>query len=157
MGLFGSVRRHSVFCIACYAQIRTVSSQADAGIQARRWQTVWSERLIFELRTYRATPGRLGDLRRRFQESTLSLFRVHDMTVVGMWDVLIGPNPSIVYLLAFRDLAHRQASWDAFSTDPEWVAARQRSEAAGPILESTDSIILRTVSFVADPIPGPDA
>lgn len=79
------------------------------------------------------------------------------MTVVGMWDVLIGANPSIVYLLAFRDLAHRQASWDAFSIDPQWVAARQRSEAAGPILESTESIILRTVPFVADPIPGPDA
>jgi hypothetical protein len=80
----------------------------------------------FELRTYTVQPEGPGDLdmlHRRFRDHTNALFRKHGMTIVGFWHPTNKPN-ALVYLLAYKDRAARDASWAAFGADPEWVKVR---------------------------------
>lgn len=89
---------------------------------------------VFELRTYIATPGNLDRLNGRFREHTCALFEKHGMTNIAYWS-LDSDQPdadkTLVYLLAHESQAARDASFDAFRVDPEWVAARTASEEAG--------------------------
>src|SRR5688572_30490736 len=65
---------------------------------------------LFELRTYTAAPGKLEALNARFRDHTNRLFVKHGMTVVGYWLPLDQPN-TLVYLLAYKDRAARDAAW----------------------------------------------
>ena len=40
---------------------------------------------VFELRTYKATPGNLDNLHARFRNHTTRIFRKHGMEIVGYW------------------------------------------------------------------------
>ena len=78
----------------------------------------------FELRTYTVREGSSIDLlHKRFRDSTSALFRKHGMTIVGYWQPVAKPD-TLIYMLAYKDNAARDASWAAFNTDPEWVKTR---------------------------------
>ncbi|HWW86206.1 MAG TPA: NIPSNAP family protein [Vicinamibacterales bacterium] len=78
----------------------------------------------FELRMYTVQPGSSMDLlHSRFREHTTALFIKHGMTVIGYWQPVAKPNV-LVYMLAYKDAAARDASWAAFRADPEWVKTR---------------------------------
>jgi hypothetical protein len=78
----------------------------------------------FELRTYSVQPGSsIETLHKRFREHTTALFIKHGMTVIGYWQPLAQPD-KLIYLLAYKDAAARDASWKAFQSDPEWVKTR---------------------------------
>jgi len=79
----------------------------------------------FELRTYTVRPGggNLDLLHSRFRDHTNALFRKHGMTIVGFWQPVAKPD-QLVYLLAYKDGAARDAAWAAFGADPEWVKTR---------------------------------
>jgi len=78
----------------------------------------------FELRTYTMREGSsIEVLHSRFRERTSSLFRKHGMTIIGYWQPVDRPD-TLIYILAFKDNAARDASWAAFNADPEWVKTR---------------------------------
>jgi len=78
----------------------------------------------FELRTYTVREGSSIELlHSRFREHTSRLFRKHGMTIVGYWQPVDRPN-TLIYMLAYKDNAARDAAWAAFSSDPEWVKTR---------------------------------
>lgn len=78
----------------------------------------------FELRTYTVREGSSIDLlHSRFRDSTNALFRKHGMTIIGFWQPLAKPN-QLIYMLAYKDAAARDASWAGFNTDPDWVKTR---------------------------------
>ena len=78
----------------------------------------------FELRTYTVPEGSSIDLlHSRFRDHTTALFQKHGMTVIGYWQPLAKPD-TLVYMLAYKDAAARDAAWAAFQADPEWVKAR---------------------------------
>ena len=78
----------------------------------------------FEMRTYTVQEGSSIELlHARFREHTSSLFKKHGMQIVGYWQPVSKPNV-LVYMLAYKDNAARDASWAAFNTDPEWVKVR---------------------------------
>ena len=80
----------------------------------------------FELRTYTVRPEGPGDLdmlHKRFREHTNRLFVKHGMTIIGFWHPTNKPN-ALIYLMAYKDRAARDASWAAFSADPEWAKVR---------------------------------
>ena len=88
---------------------------------------------VFELRTYTATKGNLGNLNARFKDHTIKLFEKHGMTNVVYWNVLKGQkgdDKTLVYLLAHKSQEAAKKSFDAFRKDPDWMAARggQRGE-----------------------------
>ena len=78
----------------------------------------------FELRTYTVREGSSIDLlHSRFRDHTNALFRKHGMTIVGFWQPITKPD-ALIYLLAYKDGAARDAAWAAFGADPEWVKTR---------------------------------
>ena len=80
---------------------------------------------VFELRTYTVGEGSTIDqLHRRFRERTTALFRKHGMTIVGYWQPTTQPN-TLIYVLAYADRAARDAAWEAFRTDPDWIKTRE--------------------------------
>lgn len=86
----------------------------------------------FELRMYTAEPARDGqggidNLHQRFREQEVEIFENHGAEVVAVWQSLDNPN-TLVWMLAYRDRAHREEVWAAFRADPEWAALRQKYE-----------------------------
>jgi hypothetical protein len=89
---------------------------------------------VFELRTYTATKGNLGNLNDRFKEHTLKLFEKYGMTNVVYWNVLKGQKDDdklLIYLLAHKSKEAAAQSFDAFRKDKEWEAAKAASEKKG--------------------------
>ena len=84
----------------------------------------------FELRTYTVREGSSIDvLHSRFREHTTALFKKHGMTNIGYWQPLDKPN-TLIYILAYKDAAARDAAWAAFNADPEWVKTRTEMQVA---------------------------
>lgn len=106
--------------------------------------------MIYELRVYRAMPGKLPALLRRFQDHTLEIWKRIGIRQVGFWTTLIGDsNHELTYLLAWEGMAEREAFWGAFQADPEWLAAASESEKEGPIVQNIASQLLRPTGFSA--------
>src|SRR6218665_426337 len=90
--------------------------------------------MIYELRIYRCLPGRLPALIRRFENDTLKLWDKHGIQQAGFWTTVIGENSNdLTYMIRWDSMADREARWPAFLADPEWIAAKNTSEADGPI------------------------
>lgn len=86
----------------------------------------------FEIRMYTAEPikdgvGGIDNLHQRFREKEVSIFEKHGAEVIAVWQKLDDPN-TLVWMLAYRDRAHRTEVWAAFLADPEWVELRQKYE-----------------------------
>lgn len=89
---------------------------------------------VFELRTYTASKGNLGNLNDRFKNHTIKLFEKHGMTNLIYWNVLKGEKDAddlLVYLLAHKSKDAAAKSFDAFRKDADWLAARKASEEKG--------------------------
>ena len=104
---------------------------------------------IFELRTYTASPGKLGALNARFREHTNALFEKHRMTVIAFFTPLEGDrrNDTLIYILAFPDREARDAAWKAFRDDPEWVKVKAESEVNGSLTVKIESVILGPTDY----------
>ena len=104
--------------------------------------------MLYEYRLYHAVPGRLPDLEKRFTDHTLRLFERHEITPVGFWTCYLGESSNTLhYLLAWPDLATRQQRWDAFASDPEWLAKKAESEANGPLVDHVTNEIWKPTSY----------
>jgi len=104
--------------------------------------------MIYELRAYHCVSGRLPALLKRFDTVTLGLWEKHGIRQAGFWTVLIGEsNQDLYYLLQWESLAEREKKWNAFQSDPEWIAKRGESERDGPIVASLSSSFLQPTSF----------
>ena len=93
---------------------------ANVGLDAR----------CFELRMYTAEAavngeGGINDLHQRFREEEVAIFEKHGAEVVAVWQRLDDPN-TLVWMLAYRDRAHRQEVWAGFAADPAWAALREK-------------------------------
>jgi NIPSNAP len=105
---------------------------------------------VFELRVYRATPGKRPLLEARFRDHTMDLFAKHGMRVVNFWVALDDtgePIDTLVYVLGFESRAAADAAWASFRVDPDWVAAREASEVDGPLVTSIESTYLASTDF----------
>ncbi len=104
--------------------------------------------MIHELRVYRCVPGRLPALLNRFDTITLKLWEKHGIRQAGFWTTLIGEsNQDLHYLLAWESLAEREAKWNAFAADPEWLKARAETEKDGAIVAQVTNSILQPTAF----------
>ena len=87
-------------------------------------KNVTKDSRCFELRTYTVQEGSSIDLlHSRFRDHTTALFKKHGMTIIGYWQPVTKPN-TLIYILAYKDGAARDAAWAAFQADPEWVKTR---------------------------------
>jgi hypothetical protein len=106
--------------------------------------------MIYELRTYYCAPGRLPALNKRFESTTLKFWEKYGIRQVGFWTTLIGPtNQALTYMLQWESLADRETKWNAFASDPEWLAKRAESEAEAIIVERIENQILTPTAYSA--------
>jgi len=106
--------------------------------------------MIHELRIYRCVPGRLPALLKRFETTTLGIWKKHGIRQAGFWTTLIGEsNNDLHYMLEWESLAEREQKWNAFMSDPEWISKRAESERDGPIVQTLSSQILTPTGFSA--------
>lgn len=97
----------------------------------------------FELRTYTVREGSSIDvLHSRFRDHTTALFRKHGMTIIGYWQPVAKPD-TLVYMLAYKDAAARDAAWAAFQADPEWVKVRTEMQ----VTVQVDSIFMSATDY----------
>jgi hypothetical protein len=106
--------------------------------------------MIYEMRVYRCLPGRLPALLKRFETTTLKLWDKHGIKQAGFFTTLVGEsNQELTYLLAWESLAEREKKWNAFQSDPEWIAARAKTEADGQIVGNIANHMLAPTAFSA--------
>ena len=88
----------------------------------------------FEIRMYTVDPSRDGvgqfkgginELHQRFREKEVEIFEKHGADILGVWQHLGEPN-TLVWMIVYRDRAHREQVWAAFNADPEWTALRTK-------------------------------
>lgn len=100
----------------------------------------------FELRTYTVRaegPGSIDLLHSRFRQHTNRLFRKHGMEIIGFWHPTNKPN-ALIYVLAYKDRAARDAAWKGFQSDPEWVKVRTEM----PVGTVVESVFMNSVDYV---------
>ena len=95
---------------------------------------------LFELRIYE---GMNEDAVRRktimFNDEELALFYKVDLNPIFFGSMMVGEHvPSLVYMLNYRDMEHRDQAWDAFLKHPEWDAMKNK-----PLYANTVSNIRR--------------
>jgi NIPSNAP len=106
--------------------------------------------MIYEIRVYRCVPGRLPALLRRFETTTLDLWKKHGIRQAGFWTTLVGEsNNDLTYMLVWDSLAEREQKWNAFMSDPEWLAKRAESERDGQIIQTLSNQLLAPTAFSA--------
>ena len=109
-------------------------------------KNVGNQPRVFEMRTYKTLPNKLPDLLSRFRNHTTKLFEKHGMTNIAYW-VPTDRDNELVYILAHQDEAAAKASFAAFGKDPDWIAARNASEANGKIVEKITSVFMNATDF----------
>jgi hypothetical protein len=105
--------------------------------------------MLYEVREYVATPGRLESLITRFNEHAFRLFDKHQMDLVQIGVTSVGDHSfnEVVYTLRFTDVADMEHKWGEFLRDPEWIAAFRASEAEGPLVQSMRRRLVDASSF----------
>ena len=110
-------------------------------------KNIASDSRCFELRTYTVKPGGAGSidlLHSRFREHTNRLFRKHGMEIVGFWQPNNpGMENTLIYVLAYKDRAARDAAWKAFQSDPEWVKVRTEMQVGTQV----DAIFMNSTDY----------
>lgn len=104
---------------------------------------------VFELRTYTAPPGKLGDLNTRFREHTTKLFEKHGMVNIGYWIPMDAPakDDTLIYIVAHDSREAADASWKAFGADPDWHKVRDASEVNGKIVAKVERVYMTATDY----------
>ena len=58
-----------------------------------------------------------------------------------------GKQLSVMYLLAWESMGERETKWGAFSTDPEWIEKRGKTEENGPLVQTFSNQFLKPTKF----------
>ena len=105
---------------------------------------------VYELRTYKTLPDRLPALHKRFAEHTIKLFEAHGIRSVMYWvptDDARKDN-TLIYILAHDSQEAAERNWKAFQADPDWIKAREASEADGKILaKPPERVFMRLTDY----------
>jgi hypothetical protein len=101
---------------------------------------------VYELRTYTAPDGKLGDLHSRFRDHTIRIFNKHGMKSVIYLSPQDAPDSAntLIYLLEHPSREAAKKAWADFQADPEWVKVAADSQVNG-------RIVSKVVSVFADP------
>lgn len=97
-------------------------------------KNVDSKSRCFEVRIYTVDASRVGtgnfkgginELHQRFREKEVAIFKRLGAEILGVWQQMDNPT-TLVWMLAYRDRAHRDEVWAKFGADPEWTALRAK-------------------------------
>lgn len=110
---------------------------------------------VYELRTYVTNEGKLEALLSRFRNHTCRLFEKHGIQNIGYWvpiEKADGAENTLIYIVSHPSRDAAKIAWKAFSSDPEWQAARSASEAGGKILAQAPGSVFMSVTDYSPPV-----
>jgi hypothetical protein len=104
---------------------------------------------VFELRTYTAPEGKLGDLQKRFRDHTRRIFDKHAMKSIGYWTPQDAPNSAntLIYILQHPSRDAAKKNWADFQADPEWQKVSAESQVNGRIVSKVDSVFMVAADY----------
>lgn len=97
---------------------------------------------FYEMRVYHPTPGKYAEIVDRFRQYTTKIFEKHGMENIGYWTPTDTSRKEVIYILAYPNREARDASWKAFSSDPEWKAVTAKTEANGKLVAHVDQTFM---------------
>lgn len=103
--------------------------------------------MIYELRIYDVTPGRMEAILNRFRDGTISIFAKHDMKVTNFWVDVDESKERLYYVLEHSDAEARERNFQAFLEDSEWLELKGKTEQDGSLHEKIDVIFMKNASF----------
>ena len=104
------------------------------------------EHSLYELRTYYANEGKMDALHNRFRNHTMALFEKHGMKNIAYWSPADQPD-TLIYIVAHKSAEAKDANWQAFVADPDWVAVYTASIADGRLVKKIDSVLMTKTDY----------
>jgi hypothetical protein len=111
--------------------------------------SAFAQNKVYELRTYTCFEGKLEDLKKRFREHTIDIFKRHGMESVGYW-VPQDPEKSkttLIYIITHASREQATKNWAEFGADPEWKKVSADSQLNGKIVQKVDSVFMDPTDF----------
>lgn len=104
--------------------------------------------MIYEYRCYTVAPGKMNALQNRFRDHTLGFFAKYDIKPVAFFTPVVAEsNNRLIFILEFRDMAHREKSWEAFQADADWQRVLAESNKDGIIVLNVENKFLAPTDF----------
>jgi NIPSNAP len=106
--------------------------------------------VLYELRLYSVTPGRLGEVIDNAVRFAIPLQKEHGFDHVGFWTVSgeeAGRDTDLVYLLRWESLADRDSKWRSFTSDSRWTQRQAETGAETPLVMSERIQFLEPTQF----------
>jgi|SRR5690242_2295509 len=103
---------------------------------------------VFELRVYRAVPGKIQALEARFRDTTAKLLAKHDIHVLGYWTGQDAEANSFYWLVGHASREEAKQHYQALANDPAFQAM-VKSEQQEKLVEKVESIFLTPADFSA--------
>ena len=109
----------------------------------------FAQNRVYELRTYTCFEGKLEDLKKRFREHTIDIFKRHGMESVGYWVPQDGEKSktTLIYIIWHASREQATKNWQDFRNDPEWKKVSADSEANGKIVQKVDYVFMDPTDF----------
>ena len=104
--------------------------------------------MIYEYRAYTVAPGKMNDLFNRFRNHAIPLFERHGIKPIAFFTPVIAEaSNQLIFILEFKDLAHRESAWAGFMADEDWKKAFVESHKDGELVISVENKILAPTDF----------
>jgi len=97
---------------------------------------------VYELRTYTAPDGKLGDLHARFRNHTMRIFDKHGMKSVAYFSPQDAPlsQNTLIYVLEHPSREAAKKAWADFAADEEWKKVSAESQVNGKLTTKVESV-----------------
>ena len=127
----------------------TLGFAAGTVFESRGVVRAQSDRRVFELRTYTAPDGKLGDLEARFRNHTIRIFKKHSMESIAYWVPEDAPDSqnTLIYVLAHPSREAAKKNWADFTADPEWQKVSAESQVTGRLVSKVVSVFMDATDF----------
>jgi len=104
---------------------------------------------VYELRTYTAPEGKLGDLHKRFRDHTMRIFKKHGMESVGYLQPQDAPDSqnTLIYIISHQSREQAKKNWADFQADPEWQKVSAESQVNGRIVSKVVSVFMDPTDY----------
>ena len=104
---------------------------------------------VYELRTYTAPEGKLGDLHARFRNHTIRIFNNHGMKSVAYFSPQDAPlsQNTLIYILEHPSRDEAKKHWAEFQADPEWKKVSEESQKDGRIVSKVESVFMTPTDY----------